>query len=97
MRSYAETHGNRFMDIIIDFFESLTFDITGGNGFPYTIPSIKEGFLRRNRVIKTLAKNYADIVECFDHYSNKRFKTELADFQKGQTEYFAKMKRLASK
>ena len=96
IRAYARLKNQRLIDTVIDFFDSLPFDVTGGHGFPYTIPSIKEGFVRRNKVIKALAKNFADIVACFNQYSRSRFKSVLTDYQAGDTQYFAKMKRLAS-
>jgi hypothetical protein len=96
IREYAWLKHAGVVDTVIDFFDSLPFDITGGYGYPYTIPSIKEGFVRRNNVIKALSENYAEIILWFNQYTQGRFKKTLSDYQSGNTEYFAKMKRLAS-
>ena len=76
--------------------ESLAFDITGGLGYPYMIPSVKEDFKQRNKGVRSVIDKYTDIVASFKAFSHNKYDSMLADYEDYYSDQYYKLKRFAN-
>ena len=74
----AETH-TKPADCMIDFFETMPFELVQGE-YPCTIPSSQEGFAERNRVLGAVLQRFPDIIDAFKEYSDHRYDSMLDNF-----------------
>ncbi len=91
---YAKEIKSEPIRCMIDFFESLPFQLVEGT-YPCTIPSIKEDFEHRNRAFGFVLKRYPDIVEYFREYSNHHVDCLLSSYQSLFTTQYLKYKSYA--
>ncbi len=94
IKSFAKWHMKKYIETIIDFMESLTFDITKRK-YPDMIPSVKEGFEQRNAVFRNVINKYDDIVTLFKAFSDHRYDSLLADYKNHYADHYYKLKRFA--
>lgn len=81
-------------NVMIDFFESLPFDLVKGE-YPCTIPSVKKDFEHRNRSFASASKLYPQIIDSFMKFSQNRFIKELEKYENSFTNQYYKFKKFA--
>lgn len=91
IKSFAQYQNKRYIDIIIQFIEFLPDDIIGQD-FPDMIPSVVEGFIRRNRALGRIINRYDDIIDYFNVFSNHRYSIELKDYRNCFSEQHYKLR-----
>ncbi len=96
IKSFAEWQKKKYIETIIEFMESLAFDITGGLGYPYMIPSVKEDFKQRNKGVRSVIDKYTDIVASFKAFSHNKYDSMLADYEDYYSDQYYKLKRFAN-
>lgn len=90
----AETQ-TRPAERMIDFFETLPFELVQGE-YPFTIPSVKEGFEHRNRVFGSVLQRFDEIVEAFKVYSGHRYDGLLRSYDGFFTAQYHKYRAYAA-
>jgi len=90
----AEDQGKKYIEIIIEFMESLPFDLVEGE-YPDMIPSVKEGFKQRNAVFRNVINKYKDIVAFFKEFSRHKYDSILADYEDHYSDHYYKLKKFA--
>jgi len=74
----ADETGTQPAHCMIDFFETLPFELA--QDYPYTIPSVKEDFERRNRIFAAVLAKFRRIIDAFKEYSGGRYDSSLASY-----------------
>jgi len=93
---FAEETQTKPAERMIDFFETLPFELVRDE-YPYTIPSIREGFEHRNRVFGSVLNKFPDLVEAFKVYSGHRYDHMLREYDQFFTgQYHKYMKYVAA-
>lgn len=90
----AEADGLRPTQVMASFFDELPFDLVDED-YPYTIPSVKEGFEHRNRVFGSVLRRFPDLVSAFGDHSGHRFDDILAGAPDGYTDQYHKYLRFS--
>lgn len=96
VKLFAEWQHKKYIDVIIEFMESLPFAIVKDK-YPDMVPSVKDGFEDRNRIFKEVINDYDLIVNNFKETSYHRYDNTLADYGNHYSDYFYKLKRFACK
>lgn len=94
--NYATILKRSTIDVLIDFMDSLPFDLTNGLGFPYTIPTTKKDFQHRNAVLNYVIKRYHKLITAFDTYSQYRYSTTLKKYANNYSNYYYKINKIIS-
>ncbi len=92
IKSFAEWSKKKFVETIIKFMESLTFDLTKGE-YPDMIPSVKKDFEQRNAIFQNVINKYDDIVISFMSFSNHKYDSLLTDYKNQYSDHYFKLKR----
>ena len=91
----AEERNAGPMDTITEFMRSLPFDISGGLGYPYMTPSIKEDFHLRNRVFRNVISMFDELIDSFRGFSSHRYDTLLSDYRQDYTNHYYRLKKFS--
>ena len=94
IKAYAEDTGRRYIDTVIEFMESLPFELSDAT-YPDMIPTIKEGFKQRNSTFRTVTGRYGEIVDHFREVTGGEYDGRLLGYEDQFTEHFYKLKRFA--
>lgn len=93
-RSRAETV--RPTELMRELFESLDRPLVDGD-YPYTIPSVQEGFERRNSVYADVLGRYGEFVRVFSRLSGGRYDDLLDPYETCFTDQYRKYQRYANR
>ncbi len=91
IKLFAEWQKKRYIDTIIEFMESLPFNITEGE-YPDMIPSVKKGFEQRNRVLRNVINRYGDCIAFFKMFTHHKYDSILADYKNYYSNHYYKLK-----
>jgi radical SAM superfamily enzyme YgiQ (UPF0313 family) len=95
VKAFARERGGRYVDTIIDVFESLPFPLLDTEAYPYMVPSVAEDFRARNLAIYRVACLYPLIVRHFDEVSEQAYSQLLSDFEEHYTSQFERLRKFA--
>ncbi len=96
IKIYAEKINVSYIETIIKLIESLPFDITGGLDYPDMIPSTREGFRSRNKVLYYVTNFYLEVIKFFNKFTNYTFGKDTNEYELCFTNHFYKLKKLAN-
>jgi radical SAM superfamily enzyme YgiQ (UPF0313 family) len=96
VKALARERGERSVDTVIAFFESLPFPLIDDDRYPYLVPSVARDFRARNLAVFRVASIYPQIVAWFDAYSEGKFSSDLADFQTHFVDVFHRLAGFAA-
>ncbi len=83
------------MDVVVEFMHGLPFDITGGLGYPYMTPSIKEDFSMRNKVFGNVIAKFDALIECFKNFTDSRYDNILQDYRQNYIQHYYRLKKFS--
>ena len=96
IKRFAEKEKRAYIEMIIDFMESLPFAIIKDEDYPDMVPSIKKDFDHRNAAFVNVIERYDEIVDHFKAFSSHRYDKNLADYTGHYSEHFYRLKSLLS-
>lgn len=94
VKMVAEKLGKSYIDTIIDFMDSLPFDIFEGENYPDMIPSVRRGFDLRNMAFITVIEKYDDIINHFRSSFRNVLDVDLSSHRECFSDHFYKIKQL---
>ena len=86
----ARARNKKCTDVILELFESLPFKLVDGD-CPDMIPTIKEGFEKRNMTYHNVVGRYNDIVSFFKEFFQHEFDAELDGYEAAFTDHYRKV------
>lgn len=91
----AKERNDTPMDVVVEFMRGLPFDITGGLGYPYMTPSIKEDFSMRNKVFGNVIAKFDALIECFKKFADSRYDNILQDYRQNYIQHYYRLKKFS--
>jgi radical SAM superfamily enzyme YgiQ (UPF0313 family) len=92
LKRMAEDNKKRYIDVFGEFMDSFLFDITEG-AYPDMVPSFKEHYEQRNKVLRNIVSNFDKLIEKFKEFSNHKYDDLLKDYKSNYAGKYYKMRK----
>jgi radical SAM superfamily enzyme YgiQ (UPF0313 family) len=94
-RALAVSRRMRFIDVVVEFFASLPFELVESGDYPHMVPSTAKDFRDRNLAVFRVVRLYPLIVKYFDEFSGGAYRAALADHEDHFSDQFRRLKGFA--
>jgi radical SAM superfamily enzyme YgiQ (UPF0313 family) len=95
VRAFARDRNRRQVDTVRELFDALPFPLLETPRYPYLVPSVARDFRARNLAIARVVALYAELIQCFDEFSEGRYRELLRGYESAFVPQYHRLARFA--